>query len=66
MPKLKTHSGASKRLKVTGTGKLMRRKMGHRHILTSKDRSRKRKLKGEAVLFPGDASRIQQLMPYKD
>jgi large subunit ribosomal protein L35 len=40
MPKLKTHKGASKRFKRTGSGKLMRKKAGRRHILTSKARDR--------------------------
>lgn len=66
MPKQKTHSGASKRFKVTGTGKIMRRKVGHRHILTSKNRSVKRNLKGEVVLHPGDAMRTAPLLPYRN
>ena len=45
MPKLKTHKGASKRFKKTGTGKVVRHHSFARHILTSKTRSRKRKLK---------------------
>ena len=45
MPKLKTHKGASKRFKKTGTGKVVRHHAFARHILTSKVRSRKRKLK---------------------
>jgi len=65
MPKMKTHSGAAKRFKVTGSGKIMRRKEGHRHILTSKNRSRKRNLKGETVLYPGDATRTAPLLPYR-
>lgn len=62
---MKTHSGASKRFKVTGGGKIVRRREGHRHILTSKDRKRKRHLKGETVLYPGDASRTAPLLPYR-
>ena len=46
MPKMKTHSGASKRFKRTGSGKLVRRKAGKRHILTSKARDQKAKAKG--------------------
>jgi large subunit ribosomal protein L35 len=41
MPKLKTHKGASKRFKKTGTGKVMRNHAFARHILTSKSRKRK-------------------------
>ena len=42
--KLKTHKGAKKRFRKTGTGKLIRNKANKRHILTKKSRSRKRKL----------------------
>ena len=44
MPKLKTHKGAAKRFKKTGTGKIKRHHAFARHILTSKSRSRKRRL----------------------
>ncbi len=44
MPKLKTHKGASKRFKKTGTGKVVRHHAFARHILTSKSRARKRRL----------------------
>ena len=44
MPKLKTHKGASKRFKKTGTGKVMRNHAFARHILTSKPHKRKKKL----------------------
>ncbi len=49
MPKLKTHKGAAKRFKKTGTGKIKRHHAFARHILTSKSRSRKRKL-GQGVM----------------
>ena len=42
--KVKSHSGASKRFHKTGTGKFVRKKAGKRHILTSKNRERKRRL----------------------
>ena len=45
MPKLKTHKGAAKRFKKTGTGKVKRGHANLRHILTSKDTKRKRKLR---------------------
>ena len=44
MPKLKTHKGAAKRFKKTGTGKIMRHKAGLRHILSSKAKKRKKQL----------------------
>ncbi len=51
MPKLKTHSGAAKRFKKTGTGKFKRGQSKMRHILTSKESKTKRKLGGSS-LFP--------------
>jgi large subunit ribosomal protein L35 len=63
MPKLKTHKGASKRFKKTGTGKIMRRHSGSRHILTSKTRSRKRRLKKGVEASPADAANIRQMLP---
>ncbi|MCX8051050.1 MAG: 50S ribosomal protein L35 [Chlorobi bacterium] len=45
MPKMKTHSGAKKRYKVTATGKIVREKAYRSHILTSKSRKRKRSLR---------------------
>src|SRR5919107_662675 len=50
MPKLKTHKGASKRFKKTGTGKIVRAHAFARHILTSKSRKRKNKLHKSAIL----------------
>lgn len=63
-PKLKTHKGVSKRVRVSGTGKLIRRKAGRRHILTSKHRSRKRRLKRTAVVDPTMTMNIKRLIPY--
>ncbi|HJU03598.1 MAG TPA: 50S ribosomal protein L35, partial [Nitrospiraceae bacterium] len=63
-PKLKTQKGASKRFKRTGTGKLMRRKAGKRHILTSKARDRKRRLKGAAVVNSTDAYAVERQLPH--
>jgi large subunit ribosomal protein L35 len=64
MPKLKTHKGASKRFKKTGTGKIVRRHAFARHILTSKSRSRKRKLAKSAVADPGNSPEINRMLPY--
>jgi large subunit ribosomal protein L35 len=63
MPKLKTHKGASKRFKKTGTGKIVRNHAFARHILTSKTRSRKRKLSGSAVLDAADTARVEAMLP---
>ena len=64
MPKLKTHKGASKRFKRTGSGKLMRKKAGRRHILTSKARDRKRRLKASAPVDAGSSYAIGRMLPY--
>lgn len=64
MPKLKTHSGASKRFKKTGTGKVKRGHSFLRHILTSKDTKRKRKLRHSVVLSPADAAKVKRMIPY--
>lgn len=64
MPKLKTHKGASKRFKKTGTGKIVRNKAFARHILTSKARSRKRKLHQSTVVDPADQKKLQTMLPY--
>jgi large subunit ribosomal protein L35 len=64
MPKLKTHKGASKRFKKTGTGKVVRHHAFARHILTSKVRSRKRKLKHDVVADPSDQAKLKRMIPY--
>ncbi len=62
MPKMKTHRGAAKRFKVTGTGKIRRRKAWRGHNRHKKDSSRWRRVQGEADLSSGDARRIGRLM----
>jgi large subunit ribosomal protein L35 len=64
MPKLKTHKGASKRLKKTGTGKVVRQHAFARHILTSKSRSRKRKLGKSVVADPTNQPALRDMLPY--
>ena len=63
MPKLKTHRGAAKRFKKTGTGKFVRASAFKRHILTSKTRSRKRKLRGTIVAADADQAKLRLMMP---
>jgi len=63
--KAKSHSGASKRFHKTGTGKFVRKKAGKRHILTSKNRERKRRLSGSVVVDPTKASALARLLPYQ-
>jgi large subunit ribosomal protein L35 len=62
MPKMKTHSGAAKRFKVTGTGKLLRGRANMNHILEKKPSKRTRRLKSEAALERGDAQRMKRLL----
>lgn len=64
MPKMKTHRGAAKRFKKTGTGKLKRSKAFTSHILTKKSAKRKRNLRKAGIVFKGDQRRIAQLLPY--
>jgi large subunit ribosomal protein L35 len=62
MPKMKTDSGAKKRIKVTGSGKLRRRKAFRGHLLESKSSVRTRRLGREADVSPGQAKNIKKLM----
>jgi large subunit ribosomal protein L35 len=64
MPKLKTHRGFAKRVKVTGTGKLKRAKAFHSHLLSSKTPKMKRRLSRADTIHPADAKRIKKLIPY--
>ena len=65
MPKLKTHRGAAKRFKKTGTGKFVRSSAFKRHILTSKTTKRKRALRGTKVVAAVDAPKLARMLPYK-
>ena len=62
MPKMKTHKGAAKRFKVTGSGKLTRRRANLNHILEKKSSKRKRRLAGETEVVGGDRDRIERLL----
>ena len=62
MPKQKTHSGTSKRFKVSGSGKILRQKAGRRHLLEHKSSRVTRRLDGVAVVSPNDAPRIKRLL----
>ena len=64
MPKMKTKRGAAKRLKVTGTGKLMRAKGWKQHLNEWKSPKRKRQLRKAAPVSAADRRRIQRLVPY--
>ena len=64
MPKLKTHSGAAKRFKKTGTGKIKRGQTKTRHILTSKSPKTKRKLGKILLVSDGDHAKVARMIPY--
>jgi large subunit ribosomal protein L35 len=64
MPKLKSHRGAAKRFKKTGTGKFVRAKAFKRHILTSKPTRRKRQMRGTQVVSPADTPKLKRMLPY--
>ena len=65
MPKLKTHRGAAKRFKKTGTGKIVRASAFRRHILTSKTTKSKRAKRGMKEVAEADAAKLQRMLPYK-
>ena len=62
MPKMKTHRGAAKRIKVTGTGKLRRRQAFLNHILEKKSSTRTRRLGRETDVAPGDVRKVRRLL----
>ncbi|HTG00871.1 MAG TPA: 50S ribosomal protein L35 [Nitrospirota bacterium] len=62
--KLKTNRSAAKRLKVTGTGKIVRRKGWKSHLLTGKNATRKRRLTGSFEIDKSTRENIKQMVPY--
>jgi large subunit ribosomal protein L35 len=62
MPKQKTHSGLKKRIKVTGTGKLVRGQAYKGHLAASKTTKQNRNLRGETSVHASDAKRIKSLI----
>jgi large subunit ribosomal protein L35 len=62
MPKMKTHRGAAKRFKVTGSGRIVRRKAFMNHILEKKSSVRTRRLKREAEVTGGDRTEVKRLL----
>ncbi len=65
MPKMKSHRGAAKRFRKTGSGRVKHQRQNKRHILTKKRSKRKRQLRTEGELTGADAQRIDKLIPYK-
>ena len=62
MPKQKTHSAAKKRFKVTGTGKLLRRKGPKSHYLEKKSPKRKRSFRKSPAVAPSDTKSVNKLL----
>lgn len=62
MPKLKTHRGAAKRFKVTGSGKVKRKKAKLRHILTSKSQKLKRGLRKRGLVSDADTPAVLTML----
>ncbi len=62
MPKMKTHSGAKKRFKTTGSGKLVRRHRNRNHILEKKSSRRKRRLALEGTVDKSDTKRVNKML----
>ncbi len=64
MPKLKTHRGMAKRVKVTATGKIKRSRAYHSHLLSSKTPKRKRNLSQTVMVHATNEKNIKKLVPY--
>lgn len=62
MPKMKTHRGAAKRFKITGSGKLLRRQAYRSHLLEKKPTSRTRRLQSVAEVSPADTREAKRLL----
>jgi large subunit ribosomal protein L35 len=62
MPKQKTHSGAKKRFKVTGSGKIMREQANRRHLLEVKSSKRTCRLAADLEVSPADLKRVKKML----
>ena len=62
MPKMKTHSGAGKRFRLTASGKVMRRRANRGHLLEHKPSRRTRRLHPDTVTSPADVKKIKKLL----
>lgn len=65
MPKIKSNRAAMKRFKVTGSGKIKRNRGFKSHLLSSKNKKRKRRLRQSTTVAPVESKNIRQLIPYK-
>ncbi len=64
MPKQKTNKASAKRFKVSKGGKLLRRKSGARHMMSSKPAKRKRQLRRDGQVSKVERKKVERLMPY--
>jgi large subunit ribosomal protein L35 len=64
MPKMKTHTGAKKRFRSTGSGKLKFKKPGNRHLLTGNPSKTTRNLRKSGIVSASDMDRMAKFMPY--
>jgi len=64
MPKIKTHRGAAKRFKKTGTGKIKRQKAYKSHLLTGKPSKRTRRLRKGDIVDKTNESSLKKMLPY--
>jgi large subunit ribosomal protein L35 len=62
MPKMKTHSGAKKRFRVTGSGRIMRERANRRHLLEGKSSKRTRRLAVDVEMAPADVKTVKKLL----
>ena len=65
MPKIKTHTGAKKRFKLTKTGKVKRAHAFKSHILNKKTTKRKRNLRQSAIADATNVAKVKKMIPYK-
>ena len=64
MPKMKSNSGARKRFRTTGSGKIVRRKAYASHLLSCKSRKRKRNLRKSTIVSPANTRGVVRMLPY--
>ncbi len=66
MPKMKTHRAGAKRYKISANGKILRLKSGKKHLLSHKDKSRKRRLTGMQEVSVSNIEKIKLELPYRN
>ena len=66
MPKMKPHRGAAKRFRVTGKGKIIRKKAYNSHLFSSKNAKRLRSLEKEVQVAPSDDANVRKMLGIKN